>query len=407
VNVLPAGGRVRSALRRLRIAGAAASAMLVAACSGFPGGDLFSFGSSNPSPPPPPAQAAQTVGAGATKVALILPLSATGNAGLAALSMKNAAEMALAEFSNPNIQLLIKDDAGTAQGAQQATQDALAEGVDIILGPLFAHTVSAAGASARARGIPMIAFSTDANVAAHGVYLLSFLPESDVDRVVDYATANGKRSFAGLVQDNPYGSVVEAEFQQAVARKGGRVIALERYPSDKAQMQESVRRIAEAARQADTVFVPGGADAVPSVTQALVAGGVGVKRVQLIGTGLWDDPRIFAEASMQGGWYAAPDAAGFRSFSNRYRTKYGQDPVRTATLAYDAVSLVVGLVKANGPHHFTEEIFTNPSGFAGVDGIFRFRPDGTNQRGLAVLRVTSSGGQVISPAPKAFSGSGT
>jgi branched-chain amino acid transport system substrate-binding protein len=241
VNVLPAGGRVRSALRRLRIAGAAASAMLVAACSGFPGGDLFSFGSSNPSPPPPPAQAAQTVGAGATKVALILPLSATGNAGLAALSMKNAAEMALAEFSNPNIQLLIKDDAGTAQGAQQATQDALAEGVDIILGPLFAHTVSAAGASARARGIPMIAFSTDANVAAHGVYLLSFLPESDVDRVVDYATANGKRSFAGLVQDNPYGSVVEAEFQQAVARKGGRVIALERYPSDKAQMQESVR----------------------------------------------------------------------------------------------------------------------------------------------------------------------
>jgi branched-chain amino acid transport system substrate-binding protein len=404
---LPAGGRVCSALRRLRIAGAAASAMLVAACSGFPGGDLFNFGSSNPSPPPAPAQAAQTVGTGATKVALILPLSATGNAGLAAVSMKNAAEMALAEFSNPNIQLLIKDDAGTAQGAQQATQDALAEGVDIILGPLFAHTVSAAGASARARGIPMIAFSTDANVAAHGVYLLSFLPESDVDRVVDYATASGKRSFAGLVQDNPYGSVVEAEFQQAVARKGGRVIALERYPSDKAQMQESVRRIGEAARQADTVFVPGGADAVPSVTQALAASGVGAKRVQLIGTGLWDDPRIFAEASMQGGWYPAPDAAGFRSFSNRYRARYGQDPVRTATLAYDAVSLVVGLVKANGPHHFSEEILTNPSGFAGVDGIFRFRPDGTNQRGLAVLRVTSSGGQVISPAPKAFSGSGT
>jgi ABC-type branched-subunit amino acid transport system substrate-binding protein len=253
----------------------------------------------------------------------------------------------------------------------------------------------------------MIAFSTDANVAAHGVYLLSFLPESDVDRVVDYAIANGKRSFAGLVQDNPYGSVVDAEFQQVVARKGGRVIALEHYPSDKAQMQESVRRIAEAARQADTVFVPGGADAVPAVTQALVAGGVGVKRVQLIGTGLWDDPRIFAEASMQGGWFAAPETAGFRSFSSRYRARFGQDPVRTATLAYDAVSLVVGLAKANGPHHFTEETLTNPSGFAGVDGIFRFRPDGTNQRGLAVLRVTSSGGQVISPAPKAFTGSGT
>jgi ABC-type branched-subunit amino acid transport system substrate-binding protein len=253
----------------------------------------------------------------------------------------------------------------------------------------------------------MIAFSTDANVAARGVYLLSFLPETDVDRVVDYAVANGKRSFAALVQDNAYGSVVEAEFQQVVARKGGRVIALERYPSDKAQMQEPVRRIAEAARQADTVFVPGGADTVPAVAQALAAGGAGAKRVQLIGTGLWDDPRIFADAAMQGGWFAAPDSAGFRSFSNRYRARFGQDPVRTATLAYDAVSLVVGLVKANGPQRITDEILVNPSGFAGVDGIFRFRPDGTNQRGLAVLRVTSSGGQVISPAPRAFSGSGT
>jgi branched-chain amino acid transport system substrate-binding protein len=406
--VFPGAGRVRSAMRSLRIAGAAASAMLVAACSGFPGGNLFSFGSdSNSGPPPGPPQASTTVGTGGTKVALILPLSAAGNAGLAAQSMKNAAEMALAEFSNPNIQLLMKDDAGTAQGAQQATQDALAEGVEVILGPLFAHTVSAAGTSARARGIPMIAFSTDANVAARGVYLLSFLPESDVDRVVDYAIANGKRSFAGLVQDNPYGSVVEAEFQQAVARKGGRVIALERYPSDRAQMQEAVRRVAEAARQADTVFLPGGADAVPAVAQALAAAGAGAKRVQLIGTGLWDDPRIFAEGALQGGWYPAPETAGFRNFSNRYRARFGQDPVRTATLAYDAVSLVVGLVKANGPHRITDDVLTNPSGFAGVDGIFRFRPDGTNQRGLAVLRVTSSGGQVISPAPKSFSGSGT
>jgi ABC-type branched-subunit amino acid transport system substrate-binding protein len=393
-------------MRRLRIACAAAAAVLVAACSGFPGGDLFNFGGGS-TPPPAPAQPNQSVGTGQMKVALILPLSATGNAGLAAQSMKNAAEMALAEFSNPNIQLLVKDDAGTAQGAQQATQEALTEGVEVILGPLFAHTVSAAGASARARGIPMIAFSTDANVAARGVYLLSFLPETDVDRVVDYAVANGKRSFAALVQDNAYGSVVEAEFQQVVARKGGRVIALERYPADKAQMQEPVRRIAEAARQADTVFVPGGADTVPAVAQALAAGGAGAKRVQLIGTGLWDDPRIFADAAMQGGWFAAPDSAGFRSFSNRYRARFGQDPVRTATLAYDAVSLVVGLVKANGPQRITDEILVNPSGFAGVDGIFRFRPDGTNQRGLAVLRVTSSGGQVISPAPRAFSGSGT
>ena len=123
-------------------------------------------------------------GAGAARVALILPLSAGGNAGAAAQSMKNAAELALAEFSNPNIQLIVKDDGGTPQGAQTAARAALQEGAEIVLGPLFSGSVAAAGQVTKSRGIPMIAFSTDTNVAAQGVYLLSFLPESDVDRIV-------------------------------------------------------------------------------------------------------------------------------------------------------------------------------------------------------------------------------
>ena len=395
------GARSRFGRIALGIA-AAALTLLVAACAGMPGSDMFSFGSP---PPPPPAQPS-AVGTGQVKVALILPLSGAGNAGLAAQSMRNAAEMALAEFSNPNIQLLVKDDGGNAQGAQAAAQQALAEGAEVIIGPLFAVSVSAVGQVARPRGVPVIAFSTDANVAARGVYLLSFLPESDVDRVVDYAIAQGKRSFAALVPDNAYGTVVQAAFQQAVARGGGRVVALERYPLDRAAMQDPIRRVAAAARGADTIFIPDGADAVPAVVQGLAAGGVNPRRIQLIGTGLWDDPRIFSEQQMQGGWFAAPDAAGFRAFSGRYRAKYGQDPVRTATLAYDAVSLIAALVKTQGAQRFAEEVLTNASGFAGIDGVFRFRPDGTNQRGLAVLRVTPSGPQVVSPAPKVFA-SGT
>src|SRR5205085_5469474 len=199
---------------------------LLGACSGMPGADYFSFGA----PPPPPAAQPSAVGVGQVKVALILPLSAQGNGAAVAQSMRNAAEMALAEFSNPDIQLLVKDDGGTSGGAQQAAQQALAEGAEIIIGPLFAHSVGVVGAAARQRGVPVIAFSTDASVAARGVYLLSFLPESDVDRIVDYAVANGKRSFAALLSEGAYGNVVEAEFKQMVARKGGRIVAIERYP---------------------------------------------------------------------------------------------------------------------------------------------------------------------------------
>lgn len=374
----------------------AATAMVLAACTTQLGGGV-------PTPQPGEQAAANaSVGEGQVRVALVLPLSAQGNAGVAAQSMKNAAEMALAEFKSPNIQLLVKDDGGTPQGAQAGAQQAISEGAEIIIGPLFAQSVSAVGQVARARNIPVIAFSTDASVAARGVYLLSFLPETDVHRIVDFAIARGKRSFAALLSDNAYGTVVEAAFQQEVSRRGGRVLALEKYPLDSNRMAEAARRVGQAANQVDAIFIPDGADAVPQVVQALAASGVNLKRLQLLGTGLWDDPRIFSTAALDGGWYAAPESTGFRNFSGRYRVRYGQDPVRTATLAYDAVALVAALVKTQGSQRFSEQVLTNASGFAGIDGVFRFRPDGLNERGLAVLRVTPSGGQVISSAPRSF-----
>ena len=390
---------VRGGWRGLRLAMPLAAIAGLAACTGSL--DRLGIGSSGPPPSaePPPQS---VIGGGQVRVALILPLSAGGNAGLAAQSMKNAAEMAITEFKNPNIQLLVKDDAGQPQTAQAAAQQALDEGAQIIVGPLFAQSVSAVGQIARPRGVPVIAFSTDANVAARGVYLLSFLPESDVNRIISFAASRGKRSIAALVPDNAYGAVVEGALQQAASR-GSRIVVLERYRPDAASIAAAAARVAQAARNADAIFIADGADGVPQVVQALTAAGVDLRRLQPLGTGLWDDPRILELPALQTGWFAAPDSAGFRNFAQRYRARYGQDPVRTATLAYDAVALVAALVKTQGPQGFSEQVLTNASGFAGIDGIFRFRPDGPNDRGLAVLRV-SPPGQPISPPQRSFSG---
>jgi ABC-type branched-subunit amino acid transport system substrate-binding protein len=373
-------------------------AVLGAAC----GGNMGDFGTTVTPSGGPPQQPA-VVGTGQIKVGLILPLSAGGNAGVAAQSMKNAAEMALAEFNNPDIQLLAKDDGGTTFGAQGATQQAMSEGAEIILGPLFAQSVSAAAQVARPSGRPVIAFSTDTSVAARGVYLLSFLPQSDVDRIVAYAASTGRRSFIGMVPDNAYGQVVEAAFTQAVARRGGRIVAMQRYPLDKTKRQDAVNAVAQSAAGADALFIPDGSDAAELV-QGLSSAGVNVKRLQLLGSGLWDDPSVAAAQVLQGGAYPAPDPAGYRAFVQRYRKRFNQDPVRTATLSYDAVALVAALVKTHGAQRFSEETLTAGSGFAGIDGIFRFRQDGTNERGLAVMRVAPSGGQPIAPSPKSFGG---
>jgi branched-chain amino acid transport system substrate-binding protein len=384
-------------------AAALALAALLAGC----GGASNMFGSGSPLvDAPAAASVAAPLGNGGVKVALVLPLSAGGNAGIAGQSMRNAAEMALAEFSGANVQLVTKDDGGTAPGAQRATTQAIDEGAEIIIGPLFAHSVTSAKQVARSRGVPLIAFSTDSNVASSGAYLLSFLPESDVDRIVTYAIAQGKKSFVALVPSNAYGSVVEGEFKQVVAKRGGRVVTVEHYAEDRSKLGEMVKQVAQAAGRADALFIPDGAEGVIDILQALANGGVNLRQFTVLGTGLWgDDPRVLSNPLLDGAWFAAPEPTGYRSFAERYRARYHQDPVRQATLAYDAVALVAALVKTQGQQRFAADTLTNPSGFTGIDGVFRFRNDGSNQRGLAVMKVTSSGAQVVAPAPRSFNGS--
>jgi len=376
-------------------------APLLSACAGVQQ-SLSQFSnpfSGSPSAPAGPAQQPVTAGTGQVKVGLILPLSASGNAGVAAQSMKNAAEMALAEFQNPNIQLLIKDDSGSPSGAQAGAQQAVDEGAEIILGPLFAASVPAVAQVARTRGISVIAFSTDSSVAGRGVFLLSFLPESDVNRIVEYSASIGKKSFAALLPENAYGNVVEAAFKTAVSRRGGRIAAFEKYGADRSA---PARTVAQALGQADALMIADDGESVVATADALTAAGANLRNIQLLGTGLWDNPRVFSNPNLQGGLYAAPDPSGFRAFSGRYRTRYGGEPVRTATLAYDAVALVAALARTQGGQRFSQDVLTNPSGFAGIDGLFRFRPDGSNERGLAVMRVGNSGGVAVAGSPKSF-----
>ena len=391
-------GRARDHSRRdaLRMLGTFAGAGASAALGGCQSGSVFSDASGPAAAP----QSQAAIGTGSVRAGLILPLSAGGNAGTVAQSLRNAAELALAEFNAPDVSLIVKDDGGTAQGGQQAAEQALGESCEIVLGPLFAVAVRPVGQLARQRGVPVVAFSTDATVAARGVYLLSFLPSSDVDRIVSYITEQRRKTFVALLPESGYGQVVEAEFQQAVAHNNGRVLGIARYAAGGAAA--AVRQVANVIKQTDCIFVPDGREGAHGVISELRAAGVDLQKTMLAGTGLWDDPAVHNDPAFNGAWYAAPDPAGFRGFSQRYRARYSADPARTASLAYDAVSLVAALVKTQGSARFSEGVLTNPSGFAGVDGIFRFRSDGTSERGLAVHQVTGGASRIVAPPPKSF-----
>ncbi|MCX7323680.1 MAG: penicillin-binding protein activator [Hyphomicrobiales bacterium] len=382
----------------LKFLGASALSSSLAACgSGLPGFDtgLGSPPAAGPAPPP-------SATAGVVPVALIVPLTAGGQGGIVGNALKNAAEMALAEFQNPNIRLIVKDDAGTADTARTGAQEALAEGAEVIIGPLFAPSVQAVASVARPAGRPVIAFSTDQAVAAPGVYLMSFVAELEVSRVISYAAQQGRRSFAALIPDTAYGRVVEAAFQQACAQRQVRVVAIERFALDQGKLQEAVGRLAPALAQIDALFAPETADTLPAIGQALQGAGLNSQRVKLLGSGVWNDARAFRVPQLQGGWFAAPEASGFNAFAQRYQARFGSAPTRIASLAYTAVTLVAALARQQGTQRFSEAVLTNSSGFEGVDGLFRFRRDGMIERGLAVLEVRNGTAVTVSAAPREF-----
>ena len=348
-----------------------------------------------------------TIGSGPVRIALIVPLTqGDGKPVAVGASLRNATELAYADSGSNDVTFLVKDDQSTPAGALAATQAAIAEGAEIILGPLFAPNVREAAAAARPANKQIIAFSTDTSVATRGVYLLSFLVESYVDRIVDFAAARGKKSFAALVPNNDYGRVAEAAFQSAAARKGVRVVVIEHYSAGGAAA--AVQKIAGVAGEIDALFIPEQADAMAGVAQALTAGGIDSKRVQILGTGIWSDARVLRLPALQGAWFAAPENNGFNNFAGKYRAKFNSDPTRIATLAYDAASLAAALARQQGSARFSESTLTSSSGFNGADGVFRFRADGQNERGLSVLQIGTGSTSVISPAPRSFGGpSGT
>ena len=186
----------------------------------------------------------QVLGTGNIRVALLVPMTATGNAGQIAANFRNAAELALKDFKSANIQVMVKDDQGTPEGARAAASEAISQGAELILGPLFARSVPPVATVARAANVPVIAFSSDSTAAIQGVYLLSFLPQSDVDRIVSFAASRGKHSFAALLPDNAYGTVVESELQRAASGAGVRVLASQHYSLDKTAMQTQATSLA-------------------------------------------------------------------------------------------------------------------------------------------------------------------
>jgi branched-chain amino acid transport system substrate-binding protein len=374
--------------------------LALSGCSSFDF-DFPSFGNTTPSGP---SVQGQTFGTGPVRVAMLLPLSGDPSLASVAISMQNGAQLAM-EFigSNAtmqdNITLVVKDTGATAQGAAAAASQAVSEGASLILGPLKADQVTAAGGVARSAGITVIGFSNNSGAAQPGVYLLNVLPESEVKRSMGYIKGQGRRAVAGIFPNNSFGQIQQSAFQQAASDLGVRIVGMYNFGSE-SEARDVVAQLAPTllAGQVDTLFLPDRATA-PSFGALLGEAKVPPGGIQIVGSADWNgDPAIGNTPYLQGAVYPAVDDKGFQAILPLYQQKFGGTPHPFVTIAYTAVILANASSLSLASPKYDRALLTAPGGFNGRDGVFRFLSDGRSEYALVMKRLAPGGAQVVDPA---------
>lgn len=348
---------------------------------------------------------------GTVNVALLVP-SGSPRSGddLLAQNLENAARLAISDLDGVKVNLKVYSTQGNAQTASQVASQAVNEGAQVILGPVFAASAKAAGAAVAGRGVNVLAFSNTPAVAGGNVFILGQTFADTARRLVSYAVSQGKGSIAVVHSQNAEGMLGNAAATAAIQSSGATLATDATYPFSQQGIVQAIPDIAKQVTSSGAqavIFTANTAGALPLTTQLMSENGVDPAVTQYIGLTRWDIPSTtLALPGVQHGWFALPDPALAQQFSARYNTAYGTNPLPIASLAYDGIAAIGALVKRGGPAPLSASSLTQPSGFVGVDGIFRFRADGTTERGLAIAQILDKQVSVIDPAPTSFGGAG-
>lgn len=347
----------------------------------------------------------------AVPVALLVPSgSATAGDEAIARSLENAARLAIADLQGADIDLRVYSTGGRPEQAAAVAQQAVADGAKIILGPLRAQTSNAAGNAVAARGINVLSFSNNTSIAGGNVFVLGPTFENTADRLARYAVAQGRGDFMVIHDPDVAGQTGRAAVESAAARSGARIAATGTYELSQNGVVQAIPDLASKARNSGAsaiFFTASTAGALPLLAQLLPENGVDPETVRYVGLTRWDiPPSTLAMPGLQGGWFALPDPNLTANFEARYMSSYGEQPHPTAGLAYDGIAAIGALASQGSSDALTAGALTQGSGFAGVNGVFRLRPDGTNERALAVAEIRNNEVSVIDPAPRNFGGAG-
>ena len=333
---------------------------------------------------------------GMHRVALLLPV--TGPDADVGQSIANATALALADTKVTNIRMVTYD---TGLGVATATQRAIADGNKLILGPLRGDNVIEVAQIARSAGVPIISFSNDVGVAGPNVFLLGHLPNQAIERVVLYAKSKGMNRFAGVVASNVYGQRAQSNLTTALRAAGGILVGIQETNGTAASAEAAARRLSQMGA-IDAILVADSGRAAITTVPALRRGGL--RAAKVLGTDLWNiEGTLAGSPPIYGAWFASVSDTLYTQYAAKYRARFGKAPLRLSSLGYDSVLLVARVARDWQPGtRFPVAQLTDPQGFIGVDGAFRFNPNGLTDRMLEVQEVQAGKFVTVSPAPSQF-----
>jgi ABC-type branched-subunit amino acid transport system substrate-binding protein len=354
------------------------------------------------------------------RVALLVPT--TGKNAALGQSIANAANLALLDSGNQQIRLTVYN---TATGAAGAAQRAVTEGNRLFLGPLLATDVNAVKPVARSAQVPVLAFSNDQSLGGGGAWILGYQPSQAIARVVAYAKSRGVDRLGAMIPSGTYGQRVSSALLDAARDNDARVTTMVTFNRDAASLGSAIRKLggggapapAAAVRPDGTVARAKPAVAAPPFEALLIADSgrtvvasapllarAGLGNVRLLGPELWSvESGLSQVPRLHGAWFAAVPDDNFRQLVGHYRKRFGGAPYRLASLGYDSVLLInrIGGRWALGKP-FPIDALTDRGGFAGIDGAFRFHPNGEVERAMEVQQIGADGFTTVSPAPRGF-----
>ena len=361
---------------------------------------------------------APTIGAGPSvdrdepvPVALLLPYG-SGKQGdqVVAKAIEDAARLATADLEGAKIDLRVYNTAGSAATGASVAAQAVNDGAQVVLGPLYADVAASVGVALSDTNVPVLAFSNNTSIAGGNVFVLGSTFDNTAQRMLSFAASQGRNRIVVLHGNDTTGTVAKAAVSKAAGSSGVTIASTISYELSQAGVVGAIPTVRSSLRSSGSTglfLTSPTSGALPLFAELLPEAGVNTNEVKFMGLSRWDIP---AEAlglkGLQGGWFALPDPGLAAQFNNRFQAATGRAAHPLAGLGYDGIS-ALGTIIASGANAIDSNALTRPSGFAGVNGVFRLKADGTNERALAIAQIVNNQVQVISPAPRRFGSAGS